>query len=779
MGKRFTEKAEKALNSSVRIAEEFGHTYVGTEHILLSLLADEQTCASFILKKRLVTYERLYKTIAEYGGLGEKSHLSIGDITPRGRDVLEESYNNSLKYGDGIIGTDHILLSILDEKNSVAIKVLKIMGTEISPLKSELTAFLKNKEKVGKKETLTPVLKQYGKNMTAQAQNQEFDPVIGRDKEIDRLIRILCRKNKNNPCLIGEAGVGKTAIVEGLAQRIANGNVPDFLKSKVIISIDLTSMVAGAKYRGDFEERIKGLLNEVKNNNNVILFIDEIHTIVGAGAAEGAVDAANILKPQLSRGEIQLIGATTFNEYHKYIERDAALERRLQPINVLEPSVNESIEMLMGVKERYEKHHSVKIDNSAIRKSVIISNEFINGRFLPDKALDLLDEACAYVVANNSKTEEKPFNARQTLEKAIFQNTKDSFYTTEYSNDYFDILDSESLPVVTDESVLKIANEVYSIPIDNSDSARYYRVGLHLKNQFLGQDEAIDRIISALNQCKNFSFEQEKPRGIFIFCGKSGVGKASVAKALVEHIFPSEKSFIKLNMSEYSEAHSISKLIGSPPGYVGNENGGMLTERVRRNPNSIILIDAIDKAHKDVRNLFLQIFKEGSICDSDGKEVSFKNTYVILLVDINNAQGGIGFSNDKKALKVKEYLVSRLSEELVSSVDEIIQFSSLSIENVKHIIETKLEEYVLKARENGIDLDFSPDVTDYILANCEFEKGVRSIKRTVDLNISPLIKTISENEDFDSVVVEVVDDELILEKTKNKNARESSDVYMG
>lgn len=758
MSKRFTEKAEKALNTSVNIAEKMGHTYIGTEHMLLSLLSDKDSCSAYILGKHNITYDKLEDIIKDYSGTGSPTSLTVKNITPRAKGVLEASYTNSVRYDNGIIGTDHILLALLEEKGSVAVKLIRMMGGEIPEIKNEITAFVKSKEKktVGKAKTDNSLstLMQYGTNMTDLAKAEAYDPVIGRNRETDRIIRILTRKNKNNPCLIGEAGVGKTAIVEGLAARIATKDVPDSLKNKVIMSIDLTSMVAGAKYRGDFEERIKNILKEVASNKNVILFIDEIHTIVGAGAAEGAIDASNILKPQLSRGEIQLIGATTYNEYHRYIEKDPALERRFQPVKIEEPSEDTTYGMLLALKERYESHHNVIIEDSALRKCIELSVKYIQDRFLPDKALDLLDEACAFANAKNiNKNENSDDNIRQfkaEKEKAINERNfelameykeLEQIYKKEYEKTNGTEKPEDIKPTVNVDTVYDIISEIYGVKKSTIDSYKdYNKMSESLKNRIKAQDHAIDSLIGALKRNDLGLIGENRPKGIFMFLGESGVGKTALACSLADLMFVNSSSFIRLDMSEYSERHSVSKLIGSPPGYVGSENGGHLTEAVRRNPYSLILLDEIEKADPEILNIFLQIFDYGTIRDSIGKQINFKNTVIIMTTNGNyvHASKSLGFINESVRDRESVYnsLKSSFRPEFLSRIDEIIEFNPLPLKSLSEIADMHLGNLVKQAEKCGAKIKYQSDVPMFISQNAYVKgQGARPIIRYIHTEV--------------------------------------------
>jgi ATP-dependent Clp protease ATP-binding subunit ClpC len=764
LSNRFTEKSEKALNGAVALAQSLGHTYIGSEHILLSLAKEGNSGAVNILSRCGVNYDKLVSAVKEYSGIGSKTSLTPKDMTPRSRKIVENSYRISLRYGAMKIGTEHILLAILEEKECVAVKILGFAGADVISLTDELITVLRTAEKhfespKTKKEGGDNALFQYGKNLTELARDNKLDPVIGREKETERLIRILCRKTKNNPCLIGEAGVGKTAIVEGLAQRIANGDVPLQIKGKSVVSVDLTSMVAGAKYRGDFEERIKNLINEAIKSKNVILFIDEIHTIVGAGSAEGAIDAANILKPQLSRAEIQLIGATTFSEYHKYIEKDAALERRFQALTVDEPTHAQTIDILKGLKAKYEEHHSVSITDEAIEAAVFLSERYIQDRFFPDKAIDVIDEACARanVVSNSNnhkttKIEEKIEQIERKKADAVKeQNYSLALKLRDEELNYRQKLESffsenEIFPTkvkVEINDVKEIINEMTGIPISgltskfNTDNLR-----INLKKKIYGQDTAIEALVSAVMRSEASITNPDRPKGVFLFIGGSGVGKTELAKALAEELFFTQKSLIRYDMSEFSEKNSVTMLIGSPPGYVGYEEGGALTEKIRRHPYSVVLFDEIEKAHPEVLNLFLQIMDYGALTDSCGRSTSFKNTYIIMT---SNALGG-GLGEKSMGFLSAENLYSNnklyevFSPEFINRIDSIIHFSSLEHNALVSIADKKLGELRKRISESGIEFEFTPNVCEFIANKTRDKKmGARSISRIIMENIENVI----------------------------------------
>ena len=794
MSNRFTEKAEKALNNAVRTAEEFGHTYIGSEHILLSLCRATESAAAIILGKFTVTAEKTAHSIKEYSGAGLKSTLTPKDMTPCSKKIVEGSYRISVKYGAQKIGTEHILFALLEEKTSVAVKLLIYMGVDMTALTDEVETLLRttdksNTQKPGTKVPPSP-LKQHGKNLTALAKEGKLDPVIGRDKETERLIRILCRKNKNNPCLIGEAGVGKTAIVEGLAHRIAKGAVPQLLYGKEIISVDLTSMVSGTKYRGDFEERIKSLINEAAANKSVILFIDEIHTIVGAGAAEGAIDAANILKPQLSRAEIQLIGATTFSEYHKYIERDAALERRFQPITVEEATKEQTREILQGLKAKYEAHHGVAIDDGAIDAAIALSVRYIQDRYLPDKALDVLDEACAKA---NSKIGENEINVinidnklRQITESKENAIKSGDFVLARRMQDAEDeCLKNRALVEARGEvaprrpvsamDIKGIINEMTGIPIVGiGERVKKEELYSALSRHVIGQEDAIARITDAVMRSESGIASPDRPKGVFLFVGSSGVGKTELAKAMAEELFFDKRAFLKYDMSEFSEGNSVTKLIGSPPGYVGYEDGGALTEKVRRHPYCIILFDEIEKAHPEVLDLLLQIADNGNLTDNCGRCVSFRNAYVILTSNIGAdaiTDGGLGFvpQSVKKdsSTRVVDSLARKFRVEFLNRMDEIILFPPISHADMVRITESKLSELKSRIKAIGYEIEIADGVAAKIAElSRERRFGVRHVLRIIATRIenplSALVISATDEERKQPIEVAVEGDEIAV-----------------
>ena len=672
---KFTNKAKKVIEISNNISIELGHNYIGTEHILYGLAKEGEGIAAKVLLNKGITPEKIVKKIEEIVGKGNEIEETLG-FTPRTKRILENAFLETKKIGSNFIGTEHLLLAILKESDCLAVKIILELNVEIPKIYNEIAKVVNEEEidnDINKKlsknvggSSATPTLNQYGDDITAKAEEGKYDTIIGREKEIERIMQIISRRNKNNPCLVGEPGVGKTAIVEGLAEKIIAGDVPENLKNKRIIDLDISGIVAGAKYRGDFEERIKKILDEVKKAKNIILFIDEIHTIVGAGAAEGAIDAANILKPLLARGEIQLIGATTLDEYRKYIEKDSALERRFSIINVNEPSAKDTIEILKGIIDKYEAHHNVKITNEAIESAVNLSVKYITDRFLPDKAIDLIDEAASKI---RTKIFTEPDEIKELQEESIIlaKEKEEAIYEQEFEkaaqlrdkeellkkklNDKMENLEkirNRDVAEITEENIAEIVSRWTGVPVqkltqDENNKLKNLEENLH--KRIIGQDEAVEAVAKAIKRSRVGLKDPNRPIGSFLFLGPTGVGKTELSKALAEILFENEKALIKLDMSEYMEAHSISKLIGSPPGYVGFDNGGQLTEKIRRQPYSLILLDEIEKAHPDVLNLLLQILEEGRLTDSQGREVNFKNTVIIMTSNL-----GARYITEKKSL---------------------------------------------------------------------------------------------------------------------------------
>ncbi len=781
----FTQKANKVLNSAIEFAQELGHTYIGSEHILAGILNQDDSAAAAYLSKGELSFTELSEQLEVDVGKGIKSKLTPADFTPRTKKVLELALLEARKMGHNFVGVEHIMLAILSEKDCYAVKYLEIYNINIDELRRECQDAIggeENSEEGGtvsspkssnKGKTNTKNLDEFSRDLTVIAKNGELDPVIGRETEIERVIQILSRRTKNNPCLIGEPGVGKTAIAEGLAQKVVAGEVPEILKDKRVVSLDLTGMLAGTKYRGDFEDRVKNILTDVKKAGNVILFIDEIHTIIGAGAAEGAVDAANILKPSLSRGEIQLIGATTINEYRKHIEKDAALERRFQPVTVDEPSPQEAEQILFGLRDKYEAHHKIKITDEAIKAAVKLSVRYINDRFLPDKAIDLIDEAASCVKIKNftappdlKELEDELKKLSQEKEEAV--NTQDYERAAKIRDAENEIklkLDNakkswkdSSLKEKTEvraDDVAQIVAQSTGIPVvqlSREESERLLNIEKNLHERVIGQEDAVSAVAKAVRRSRVGLKDPRRPIGSFIFLGPTGVGKTELCKALAQGLFGDENAMIRLDMSEYMEKHTVSRLVGSPPGYVGFDDGGQLTEKIRRNPYSVVLFDEIEKAHPDIFNILLQILDEGQLTDSHGRKVNFKNAVIIMTSNvgarmITDNVKALGFSANAQAAdeqKIKENVLSELKKtfrpEFLNRVDDIIVFHKLSAQNIRDIAKNMLSAVSKRTKALEIDVSFSENAVNAI-ADKGFDPiyGARPLRRAITSEIEDLI----------------------------------------
>lgn len=779
---RLTRQAERAVTFARDIAEELHHSYVGTEHLMLGMIRSADGLASKILIQNDITEEQMLRLIKQLINDGDVVAGEVTDYTPRARRVLECSSREAARLNQKQIGTEHLLIALLKEKDCIALRLINTLGVSIQKVYSELLAAmgingaeakaLLSEKKGGPKEK-NSALEAYSMDLTQMAREGRLDPVIGREQEIQRVVQILSRRTKNNPCLIGEPGVGKTAVVEGLAARIAEGAVPDTIRDKRLMTLDLSGMVAGSKYRGEFEERIKRLIAEVKNDGQVLLFIDEIHTIIGAGGAEGALDASNILKPSLARGEIQVIGATTIEEYRKYIEKDAALERRFQPVMTNEPGETESIEILKGLRPAYEKHHQVDISDEAIEAAVKMSVRYINDRFLPDKAIDLIDEASAKVkLASMSLTGELQKLTKQMSEldekkeEAIIAG--DMILASEIGKDQ-KLLSAEIASAqrnverqnkrrvtVSERDIADVVSSWTKIPVkqlEEKESERLMRLESTLHRRVVGQDEAVTAVAKAIRRGRVGLKDPKRPIGSFLFLGPTGVGKTELSKALAEAMFGSENNIIRMDMSEYMEKHSVSKLIGSPPGYVGYDEGGQLSEKVRRNPYSILLFDEIEKAHPDVFNILLQVLDDGHITDSQGRRVDFKNTVIIMTSNAGAssiiAPKKLGFlsDNDEKAdytrmkTAVMEEVKHIFKPEFLNRIDDIIVFHSLTQEHIRKIVGIMMNEISDRAREQmGIELHASDGVLR-MLSEAGFDPvyGARPLRRAIQNKVEDLL----------------------------------------
>ena len=815
---KFTPRAEEALRLSQEAAGELGHGYVGTEHLLLGLIREEEGLAHTVLTEAGLTDDMIVEIIKRSVGVGLPGSNPAQGLTPRAKRVVEIAMEDSMRGGYNYVGTEHLLAGILREGNNMAVRILRTAGVDARHLYTALMQKLNEtprgkaaeakaastaarEDNSGKNKTL----KEFTRDLTADARAGKLDPVIGRDEEIQRVIQILSRRTKNNPCLIGEPGVGKTAIAEGLARKIVMGDVPDDLLDKKILSLDLSGMVAGTKYRGEFEERIKKALEEVKKAGDVILFIDELHTIVGAGSAEGAVDAANIIKPALGRGEIRVIGATTLNEYRKYIEKDAALERRFQPVTVGEPSQEASLEILKGLREKYEQHHKLHITDEALEAAVSLSARYINDRFLPDKAIDLMDEAASRVrmeteeISPELKSLEEKIAALAKDKNAAIekQDYETAAQLRDIEKNYQDQVEIErdkrrknntQHRPVTAEDIAAVVSGWTGIPVTRlteDEGQRLLHMEETLHERVVGQDEAVKAVARAIRRGRVGLKDPKRPIGSFLFLGPTGVGKTELCKSLAEAMFGDENAMIRIDMSEYMERHTVSRLIGSPPGYVGHEEGGQLTEKVRRKPYSVVLFDEIEKAHEDVWNILLQILDDGRITDSQGRTVDFKNTVIVMTSNIGakalTAAGAkLGFSaeehRDPDAEKVferaKETVMGELRQtfrpEFLNRIDDIIVFRSLSEEDIREVARRMLRTVSARMETMGIHLDASDEaVAELAKEGFDPKYGARPLRRAIQSKVEDAVAekmldgTLKEG---DTAHLTVEDDKLCVTK---------------
>ena len=800
--KGFTEKANKALNLAIESAEEMRHNYVGTEHILYGLVKEGSGVAATALNECGVTEDALREKLESINGTMSLVELTPDDFTPRTKRVLRAAVIISSKTGYTYVGTEHLLLAILSESDSYAVAFLEELGVSVERLAQAVSKGMQggaeegfggfeNESAPNGSQKGGSALDKFGRDLTQAAKNGEIDPVIGREKEIQRVIQILSRRTKNNPVLIGEPGVGKTAVAEGLALEIAKGNVPEILKDKRVVSLDLTGMVAGAKYRGDFEERIKAAIDEVKKSKNTILFIDELHTIVGAGAAEGSADAANILKPSLARGDFQVIGATTLNEYRKYIEKDAALERRFQPVKVGEPTPEQAVQILKGLRDSYESHHKVKITDEAINAAVTLSSRYIADRYLPDKAIDLIDEGASKVrlasltspdnvkeledeIADYEKEKASAIN-EQDFERAarLREEQKELQTKLDDAKKKWQEQQKGNSGEVTAEDIAKIVSEWTGIPVvqlTKEESERLLNMENVLHERVIGQSEAVTAIAKAIRRGRVGLKDPKRPVGSFIFLGPTGVGKTELCKALAEAMFGDENAMLRLDMSEYMEKHTVSKLIGSPPGYVGYEEGGQLTEKVRRKPYSVVLFDEIEKAHPDVFNMLLQILEDGRLTDSQGRTVDFKNTIIIMTSNvgarlITEKQSSLGFNSENENAEesekkdIKELVTGELRKvfrpEFLNRVDDIIVFNKLNKDEIKQIAVKMLKTLENRLDKMNIKISFTDNAVSKI-ADKGFDEnyGARPLRRAIQNEIEdPLSEQMLEGKVKDGAVV--------------------------
>ena len=799
--KGFTEKANKALNLAIESAEEMRHNYVGTEHILYGLVKEGSGVAATALNECGVTEDALREKLESINGTMSLVELTPDDFTPRTKRVLRAAVIISSKTGYTYVGTEHLLLAILSESDSYAVAFLEELGVSVERLAQAVSKGMQggaddgfggfeNESAPNGSQKGGSALDKFGRDLTQAAKNGEIDPVIGREKEIQRVIQILSRRTKNNPVLIGEPGVGKTAVAEGLALEIAKGNVPEILKDKRVVSLDLTGMVAGAKYRGDFEERIKAAIDEVKKSKNTILFIDELHTIVGAGAAEGSADAANILKPSLARGDFQVIGATTLNEYRKYIEKDAALERRFQPVKVGEPTPEQAVQILKGLRDSYEAHHKVKITDEAINAAVTLSSRYIADRYLPDKAIDLIDEGASKVrlasltspdnvkeledeIADYEKEKASAINEQDFERAARLRDEQKELQTKlDDAKKKWQEQQKGNSGEVTAEDIAKIVSEWTGIPVvqlTKEESERLLNMENVLHERVIGQSEAVTAIAKAIRRGRVGLKDPKRPVGSFIFLGPTGVGKTELCKALAEAMFGDENAMLRLDMSEYMEKHTVSKLIGSPPGYVGFEEGGQLTEKVRRKPYSVVLFDEIEKAHPDVFNMLLQILEDGRLTDSQGRTVDFKNTIIIMTSNvgarlITEKQSSLGFNSENENAEesekkdIKELVTGELRKvfrpEFLNRVDDIIVFNKLNKDEIKQIAVKMLKTLENRLDKMNIKISFTDNAISEI-ADKGFDEnyGARPLRRAIQNEIEdPLSEQMLEGKVKDGAV---------------------------
>lgn len=820
MPNRFTKAASDVLNNAMSNARTLGHTYIGTEHILLGLLSVENGVASKLLTNRGVTLEKTRELVSEIAGTGEPSDVGPGDMTPRTKRLIEIAARESMRLGQNYIGTEHILLAMLNEPDCVGIKLLSLQNVTTSDIAEDLTAFFRESASgAGGEEPASAfsgerpgasgkeggaMLSQYGRDLTALAREGKLDPVIGRETETERVVQILSRRTKNNPCLIGEPGVGKTAVVEGLAQRIADGSVPETLTDKKIITLDIPGMIAGAKYRGEFEERMKGVMNEVMKDKSIILFIDEIHTIIGAGAAEGAVDAANILKPALARGDMQVIGATTINEYRKHIEKDAALERRFQSVMVGEPSPEEAELILKGLRDKYEAHHKVKITDEAIEAAVKYSVRYIGDRYLPDKAIDLIDEAASklrissYTAPDSIKelenklkqisSEKEEAIGSQEFERAAKLRDEEKKLRDEIEKAKTEWKEGNNRDNLTigESEIAEVVTEWTGIPVKSlteDEGTRLMHLEEELHKRIVGQSEAVNAVSRAIRRSRVGLKDPRRPMGSFIFLGPTGVGKTELCKALAEILFGDENAMIRVDMSEYMEKHSVSKMIGSPPGYVGFDEGGQLTEKIRRHPYSVVLFDEIEKAHPDVFNILLQILEDGILTDAQGRRVDFKNSTIIMTSNVGASgliqkASALGFGGDdtpkSEDARIHERVMASLREtfkpEFLNRIDEIIVFSKLSDDEIKEIASLMLKSVEKRLDSMNISISFDDDVIALLAREgTDPVYGARPMRREIQRRIEDALSTEILDGKIaagDSVQCRLDGDNILFEKSK-------------
>ena len=822
MFERFTEKAIKVIMLAQEEARRLGHNFVGTEQVLLGLIGEGTGVAAKTLKSMGVTLKDARAEVEKIIGRGSGFVAVEIPFTPRAKRVLELSWDEARQLGHNYIGTEHLLLGLIREGEGVAARVLENLGVDLNKVRSNVVKMLGESKpqavssgtsgassSTGGK-TKTPSLDEFGRDLTLAAQELRLDPVVGREKEIERVIQILARRTKNNPVLIGEPGVGKTAVAEGLAIRIVNAEVPDILDGKKVIQLDMGLLVAGTKYRGEFEERLKKIMDEIRQAGNIILVIDEMHTLIGAGAAEGAIDAANILKPALSRGEIQVIGATTLDEYRKYVEKDSALERRFQPVIIDEPTEEESIEIIKGLKPKYEEHHKLIISDEAIVAAVKLSNKYITDRFLPDKAIDVIDEASSKVRLKVSNLSPEGKELEKEL-RSIIKEKEDAIRNQEFEkasqlrDDEADMKDKiremaqkyreeheANKPTVTAENVAEVIGTMTGIPVTKlteGESERLLKLEQTLHERVIGQNDAVVAIAKAIRRARVGLKSPNRPIGSFIFCGPTGVGKTELAKALAEAVFGSEDNMIRVDMSEFMEKHSTAKLIGSPPGYVGYDDGGHLTELVRKKPYSVILFDEIEKAHPDVFNIMLQILDDGRLTDAKGRHVNFKNTIIIMTSNVGASMitttSKLGFSTSDDESKDKyEKLKETVSEEMkkafrpefLNRIDETIVFAHLKQEEIRQIVDLMLKDLFKRLAERELSVEVTDEVKDHLAKNGYSEAyGARPLRRLIQRKIEDMLAEEILSGKYsagDTIVIKIVDDKIAFEKKAKRAKKE-------
>ncbi len=810
MFERFTERARRVIILAQEEAKRLNHSAVGTEHILLGIIREGEGVASKVLESLNISPDRVRAEIESAIGRGERTPYEEVAFTPRAKKVLELALDEARRLGHNYIGTEHLLLGLIREGEGVAARVLEAMGADLERVRAQVVYLLGEEGTTAytKQSSKTPTLDEFGRDLTKLAREGKLDPVIGRDREIERVIQVLSRRTKNNPALIGEPGVGKTAITEGLAQRIVRGDVPEVLRNKRVVQLDLAALVAGTKYRGEFEERMKKVMDEIrKAQNEVVLFVDELHTLVGAGAAEGAIDASNILKPALARGELQCIGATTLDEYRKYVERDAALERRFQPILVSEPTVDQTIEILKGLRERYEVHHGVTISDEALVAAATLAEKYIADRFLPDKAIDLMDEASSKIRLQASFL---PQEVRQAVEKVdrVRREKEESIKNQDFEKaaqlrdkervlrQKLEELESSwkrekgrDISTVTDEDIADVVSSWTGIPVTRlveEETERLLKMEDSIHERIVGQEEAVSAVAKAVRRARTGLKDPRRPVGSFIFLGPTGVGKTELARALAEFLFGDENALIRIDMSEYSERHTISRLVGSPPGYVGYEEGGQLTEQVRRRPYSVVLFDEIEKAHPEIFNVLLQILDDGRLTDAQGRAVDFKNAVIIMTSNVGapllEKEVAIGFkpTRDQQAavdsayVRMKDHITEELRRtfrpEFLNRIDEVIIFRPLSGEQLKLIVSILIARVQRELRGQSMELELTDSAKD-LLAKEGFDPtfGARPLRRTIQRLIEDQLSDELLRGNFsagDTVVVDAREDRIVFERKR-------------